>query len=845
MANRNRPHIVVPTAAVAEPYSPHPPKFDRVRLPVPPDPVAHGEVLTTSLKTAKIDAAVRREHAKTLIPEGAKPGLYIQFDSIENVPLKLESLENKTKHIELCAVQEVEVEDLHGKKKTVQRATVFVPDGAVGHFLKRFEEYNTGTTASGARKHIDLVDRIAALRLATLQALWTDTEAYPEPDTEIWWEVWLRRDDDAEIERFRSFATKSGIQVSERHLKFEDRTVVLARAKAMQLSASIDVLNDLAEVRRAKETANFFVNLNGYDQALWTDAMRDQLVAPTANAPAVCLLDTGVNRAHPLIERFLASADCHTIKPAWTAQDNDGHGTEMAGLALYGDLTSILASSGPPTSPGHILESVKVLPPQGHAPNPPDLYGAVIASAASQAEIQAPTRRRTFAMAVTSIDERDRGQPTSWSSAIDALAAGRSFDPTTQGLIYLDNAEENAHRLFVLAAGNVNSLNQNHLDVSDTEGIHDPAQAWNALTVGACTNLVTIDPNEPGRNGFTALAESGDLSPWSTTSVPFAREWPIKPEVVFEGGNVGKSPAGAPDFPIDSLSVLTTHYKPAEKLLTTSWATSAAMAQLARFTGAILKESPQFTPETIRALIVQSAQWTPRMRGCFDLAKSKTARESLVRRYGFGVPDLDRALRSAKNALTLIVEDTILPFEDGKLRQMHVHALPWPLKVLASLGELPVKMRITLSYFVEPNPGRRGWKKRHRYASHGLRFEAKAPTESVEEFRKRINKRALDEDEEKPDTGDSSGWFLGSRIRNKGSLHADIWVGTAADLAARGHIIVYPVSGWWKDQPKRDRSSFGAQYSLIVSIETESSDVDIWTPVAQQVGITIPGAIEL
>lgn len=44
-------------------------------------------------------------------------------------------------------------------------------------------------------------------------------------------------------------------------------------------------------------------------------------------------------------------------------------------------------------------------------------------------------------------------------------------------------------------------------------------------------------------------------------------------------------------------------------------------------------------------------------------------------------------------------------------------------------------------------------------------------------------------------------WFLGEQTRNKGSVHSDIWVGTAADLAERGVIGIYPVSGWWKDQP--------------------------------------------
>jgi hypothetical protein len=148
--------------------------------------------------------------------------------------------------------------------------------------------------------------------------------------------------------------------------------------------------------------------------------------------------------------------------------------------------------------------------------------------------------------------------------------------------------------------------------------------------------------------------------------------------------------------------------------------------------------------------------------------------------------------------------------------------------------------QFALSYFIEPNPGRRGWRRRHRYASYGLRFDLKYPTESADEFRKRLNQRALDEDEDKP-AADShaASRYLGELARNKGSIHSDIWVGTAADLAERGWVGIYPVSGWWKDQPKRDRSAIGARYALVLSIETEAEGVDIWTPVAQQIGIPI------
>jgi hypothetical protein len=174
------------------------------------------------------------------------------------------------------------------------------------------------------------------------------------------------------------------------------------------------------------------------------------------------------------------------------------------------------------------------------------------------------------------------------------------------------------------------------------------------------------------------------------------------------------------------------------------------------------------------------------------------------------------------------------------MRELHFFDLPWPRDVLAELGATPVRLRITLSYFIEPNPGRRGWKKRHRYGSHGLRFDVKGPTESIEEFHKRLNKKALEEDEAKPATGgDSSEWYLGEQARNRGSLHSDILSCNAADLAERGVIAVYPVSGWWKDQPKRDRSHLGARYALIVSIETPGVETDIWTPVAQQAGLPI------
>ena len=541
----------------------------------------------------------------------------VEFESPPGFDLKLQSLENKQQRIELLNVRYAVAET----DEPIQFATVFIPDGALKHFLDRFHQYAEQTTEKGEPRHKELVDRIATLRKATLRALWTDTEdTYPADGVVIWWEVWLRRHDGEELSRLLDFAGQTGLTVGERRLGFDDRIVILVRGTTAQLSASLDVLNDFAELRRAKESAAFFVDeLSPTESAEWMKALEERTILPDANAPAVCILDSGVTHRHPLLKNILAPQDATTVDPAWGTHDDQGHGTEMAGLAGYGNLVRVLMSTTP-VPIRHRLESVKILPL--HGANPPELYGAITAQAVARPEIQAPQRQRTFSMAVTATDKRDRGQPTSWSAAIDALAAGRSFDPSNQGLVYLDDASANLPRLFVLCAGNVDpdDLQKDHLARSDLEAIHDPGIAWNALTVGACT--VQASFKHKSCAGWSPLAPAGDLSPWSTTSVLFQESWPLKPDIVCEGGNLAIK-GNDIDFPVPELSLLTTHYKPAEKSFALSWGTSAATAQVARLGAMISAEYPNLWPESVRGLIIQSARWTKAMRRHFDSAGGK------------------------------------------------------------------------------------------------------------------------------------------------------------------------------------------------------------------------------
>jgi hypothetical protein len=124
-------------------------------------------------------------------------------------------------------------------------------------------------------------------------------------------------------------------------------------------------------------------------------------------------------------------------------------------------------------------------------------------------------------------------------------------------------------------------------------------------------------------------------------------------------------------------------------------------------------------------------------------------------------------------------------------------------------------------------------------SSHLLRFDVKTPDETVDQFRKRINKAARDEKETSTTSSDSDKWMPGPQLRHKGSIHSDRWHGSAIELAQRGYIGIYPVSGWWKERHQLGRWDRKARYSMIVSISTPQTDVDIYTSVANQVGIEI------
>lgn len=245
MAIRNLPHIFVDRPAQAEPYTPPPRRITGRSTGAPDNRRRHGESLRSQLTRAAVTGLERRADRTRV--EGALDGIYVTFDSFPGIELAIESLDVRQGKLrpELRTVRSAAGPD--GGR--VELATVFIPDGKLGYFLQRVQQY-LKTAESERPRNMKLLDRVQAIGLASIQHLWTDrAEDFPAADAVVWWEVWLRRRDGQETERLRSFAAIADIAVGSRTLSFPNESLYSCKLQAPSsrpLSMSWTILRNCA-----------------------------------------------------------------------------------------------------------------------------------------------------------------------------------------------------------------------------------------------------------------------------------------------------------------------------------------------------------------------------------------------------------------------------------------------------------------------------------------------------------------------------------------------------------------------------------------------------------------------
>jgi hypothetical protein len=558
MPGEQHPHIVLRNVSQAERFQ-RPGTGGTRRFPSRvPDRAAHAAGLLQQLQAsegAASSAVMRRANTLTQ----AENGMYLTIEGRPDEPLLTERLERRKKNIELLTVNE------EADRTT---ATLFVPEMSREFLVKTIEDYRTKDEPRAREpepKGRRLVEGIGAIRPATMRDLWADIpERFPAETEVIDWEVWLRP---SASERFRQAAREAGAIVGNSSLLFPEEVVVFVRTSLAILSQLNEATLSISRVAQAKKTAAFFINARPADQQQAMEEFLRRIDVRRPNDTALCILDTGVNRQHNLLTPIIASADCHAYLDDWGVDDHHGHGTAMAGICGYGDL-AVAFNNGSPVSVPYVVESAKIIPPMGT--NPYELYGAITAGGVAKVELAQPNRKRLFCLATTTDEDTPhRGRPTSWSAELDQLCFGSSVTPK-------------GGRLICVSAGNIREPQLRHADYpqfNDLQELESPAHAWNILAVGAFTEKTDIV--DPTMDGWVAFSPSGDLSPVSRTAA-WTENWPIKPDIVAEGGNFGVDPADGLGYPVGDIRLLTTSKDFPQSPFETFGDTSAAVANGAR-----------------------------------------------------------------------------------------------------------------------------------------------------------------------------------------------------------------------------------------------------------------------
>jgi hypothetical protein len=459
-------------------------------------------------------------------------------------------------------------------------------------------------------------------------------EGFPETDSfYLDLELWPREDNPKErqllLSRFESWLRKNDIE-SPDSVKQPGLTIYRVRCDRNQA----EQLLHHRDIRIVDLPPRFGLNL----RHLGLDIQQFPIPpSPLPNAPGIVVLDSGLASGHPLLGP--AVGDAQSFLPGHMAADEHGHGTHVAGIALYGDLAkSINAGS---FIPELRLFSGRILDKNNENDG---LIENHIEAAVHYFVDQYNCR-------VFNLSYGDRRKP---------YVGGH-----VRGLAYtLDRLSRELGVLFIVSAGNVLREQQDGLAwkqdypqylIDDTWAIIDPATALNALTVGSLARLDVSRnsqrfPNDPAE---LPIAKAEQPS-------PFTRHGPtvggaIKPELVAFGGNWFLNARNAAyNINDDGLGELSTSLDFAQgKLLSVKCGTSFAAPHIAHVAGKVLSEHPEASANLIRALLVTHASIPHASSEIFD------DQNSVRKVLGYGRVDARALFKSLENEVSLIADGLI------------------------------------------------------------------------------------------------------------------------------------------------------------------------------------------
>lgn len=358
----------------------------------------------------------------------------------------------------------------------------------------------------------------------------------------------------------------------------------------------------------------------------------EEVLAPPTGAPGVVVLDSGIAAGHPVLAP--AVGDSQSFLAGNPAADDHGHGTLVAGIALYGDVAKCVKRCR--FAPELTLHSGRILDERSEGDS---------------------------RLVENQVEEAVRYFVDNYGCKVFNLSYGDQRKPYrgrhVRGLaVTLDSLSRELGVLFVVPTGNMDGdvarLNRYPgCLLDDNASLIDPAPSLNALTVGSLARYErhTRWPDDPG---YTPVARTDQPS-------PFTRHGPsvngaIKPDLVDYGGNelVHHRTGITESREVGELST-SRRFASGGMPFETCCGTSFAAPRVSNLAAAVLVHLPtNASVDLCRALLVAHAD-VP--LSCGDLCSESGI--EIRRVAGYGKVDRSALFRSLDGCVTLWAMDSI------------------------------------------------------------------------------------------------------------------------------------------------------------------------------------------
>ncbi|MDY7002827.1 MAG: S8 family peptidase [Cyanobacteriota bacterium] len=410
-----------------------------------------------------------------------------------------------------------------------------------------------------------------------------------------------------------------------------------------------------------------------------------EVISPSPDACGILVIDSGVQRGHPLIGPALGDTEVfpdpnHTFitgGPDDGDIKNGGHGTGVSGVALYGDLFKC-------------LEEKNFQPPVW-------LFSARVTNENNEYHSDLLLENQLEKAITYFIDNYPN------CKVINISLGNRDsvYRDGQKQFLLAAKIDEIAYRLqhknilFVISAGNFyyqsesnELLRQEYPSYlfSENSQIIEPATAAIALTVGSLSmgKGSFQYPEDANRNAIAKV--EGYPSPF--TRIGLGVDGMVKPELVDFGGDLVLDRTQIIDNEKGvSILTLNKNFQGSQSLFRAYCGTSFAAPRVANLAARLFTKFPNASSNLIRALIADSAGIPEEIPDDF-----KNDEKQQLKVYGYGQPNFEKAAYSTENGVVLLEDNREIP-----VGNFHIYEIPpLPPEFLEKKGNRTIS--ITLAF---------------------------------------------------------------------------------------------------------------------------------------------------